>query len=120
MVECRGSILGCRGGPGEHVFRVLWAEGGTSNKREASTETFPAITHSEMELESALNGRVIRVFRALGKAWFTGKIGGYDPLKHERKVNYTNGQSEDLNLLELDGERSTWELAPFTSKYSGF
>ena len=101
MVECRDSILGCRGGPGEHVFRVLWAEGGTSDERDASTETLHAITHSEMVLESELNGRVIRVFRSLDKTWFTGKIGGYDPLKHEHKINYADGQSEDLNLLEL-------------------
>ena len=47
---------------GEHVFRVIWAEGGTNDEREASTQTFPMITHSEMELEGELNDRVIRVF----------------------------------------------------------
>ena len=60
------------------MFRVMWAEGGTSDEREASTKTFPTITHSEMELKSELNDRVIRVFWALDKAWFTRKIDEYD------------------------------------------
>ena len=98
------------------MFRVMWAEGGTNDEREASTKAFPAITHSEMELETELNDRVIRVYWALDKAWFTGKIDGYDPLTHEHKINYTDGQSEDLNLLGLDDERPAWELAPFTSQ----
>ena len=102
------------------MFRVMWAEGGTSDEREASTKTFPTITHSEMELESELNDRVVRVHWALDKAWFTGKISGYDPLTHEHKIAYTDGQSEDLNLLGLDDERPAWELAPFTSQYFGF
>ena len=63
------------------------------------------------------------MYWALDKAWFIGKIDEYDPLKHEHKINYTDGQSEDLNLLELDDERPTWELAPFTpftSQYFGY
>ena len=60
------------------MFRVMWAEGGTNDEREASTKAFPAITHSEMELETELNDRVIRVFWALDKAWFTRKIDEYD------------------------------------------
>ena len=64
------------------MFCVMWAEGGTNDEREASTKAFPAITHSEMELKTELNGRVIRVYwaRALNKAWFTGKISEHDPL----------------------------------------
>ena len=74
----------------------------------------------EMELETELNDRVIRVYWALDKAWFTGKISGHDALKHEHKIVYTDEQSEDLNLLQLDDERPAWELAPFTSQYFGF
>ena len=60
------------------------------------------------------------MYWALDKAWFTGKIIGYDALKHEHKIVYTDEQSEDLNLLQLDDERPAWELAPFTSQYFGF
>ena len=48
-------------------------------------------THSEMELETELNDRVVRVYWALDKTWLTGKIDEYDPLKHEHKINYTDG-----------------------------
>ena len=55
------------------MFRVMWAEGGTNDGREGNTEAFPAITHSEMELKTELNDRVIRVYWALVKAWFIWK-----------------------------------------------
>ena len=41
-------------------------------------------------------------------------------MKHEHKILYTDEQSKDLNLLQLDDERPAWELAPFTSEYFGF
>ena len=42
----------------------MWEQGGTTDEREKNTPTFDEITHNEIELETEVQGKIIRVYWA--------------------------------------------------------
>ena len=98
----------------------MWEQGGTTDEREKNTPTFDEITHNEIELETEVQGKIIRVYWAPDKQWCTGQVGEYDAASHSHTINYNDGDIELLNMIQLDEERPAWELSPFTKEYFGF
>ena len=104
----------------KHTFRVMWVEGGSSDEVEGETNTFPGLTHSEMEMEHEVVGKIIRVYWAADKDWFIGEIAKFDPESGNHHIKYDDDDEESLNLISLEKERPAWELSPFSTEYFGF
>ena len=73
-----------------------------------------------MELQSEVVGKVIRVYWAKEKEWYTGQISEYNSETGNHTIQYNDGDSEELDLISLEKDRPAWELSPFTSEYFQF
>lgn len=80
----------------------------------------PSISHSEMELEGEMVGKVIRVYWGKEKTWFTGVVASFDMETKFHTVSYSDGDDEDIDMWSLDSDRPAWEISPFSEAYFGF
>jgi hypothetical protein len=101
------------------TFRVEWDTGGYTEEEEGDPQStfFATQTHADMELGREVIGKMIRVYWIPEKNWYTGKIASFDAQTLEHTINYEDGETSNLDLLELDKYRPAWEFAPFTEKY---
>jgi hypothetical protein len=105
---------------GTTAYRVLWVPGDFSDELDETQSVFPSISHSEMELEGEMVGKVIRVYWGKEKTWFTGVVASFDMETKFHTVSYSDGDDEDIDMLSLDSDRPAWEISPFSEAYFGF
>ena len=105
---------------GTTAYRVLWLAGDSTDELDTTQNVFPSISHSEMELESEMVGKVIRVYWGKEKRWFTGVVTCFDMGTKFHNVSYSDGDDEEIDLLSLDRQRPAWEISPFSAEYFGF
>ena len=104
----------------QHTACYIWVPGDFSDELDKTQSVFPSISHSEMELEGEMVGKVIRVYWGKEKTWFTGVVASFDMETKSHTVSYSDGDDEDIDMLTLDSDRPAWEISPFSEPYFGF
>ena len=92
------------------TLRVVWDVGGETDEVEGSTPTFPSFNHSDLELETELEGKMIRMYWRAEKEWYIGKVGVFDAEAKTHKIEYADGDEVGYSFKTLSARNLTLTL----------
>jgi len=132
MIEVRAACLGASphhegaanqddGGDAKVQLYTVWNDGvvyeGGGIVVEVEGESRLAWTHTDLNLDDDMIGKLIRVYYDHRKKWYHGRISSYDDDLGEHMINFDDGDTLSLDLLHgVCEDLPAWEVAPFTGR----
>ena len=92
------------------TLRVVWDVGGEADEGKGNTPMFPSFNHPALELETELEGKMIRLYWRAEKEWCIGKVGVFDTEAKNHKIEYADGYEVDYSFKKLSALALTLTL----------